>query len=154
MPDLSIGFKTIREKWFQSSSTSEPVPDTRCCPPRFMPLRVSILEHERTRARLQTFDDSEAKRKFQSSSTSEPVPDHTQPRSSVTFNPFQSSSTSEPVPDDNSSFYALEGRLFQSSSTSEPVPDFDDLVKGRKQAVSILEHERTRARLVLLQVEN
>ena len=84
--------------------------------------QVSILEHERTRARR--YCSRFVRQIFE----------------------FQSSSTSEPVPDAEAGIPMVLIQEFQSSSTSEPVPDSYCHGMGIVQLVSILEHERTRAR--------
>ncbi len=84
-------------------------------------------------------------REFQSSSTSEPVPDKYDHNAVIKRYLFQSSSTSEPVPDLTNT-PRISRKRFQSSSTSEPVPDILDFEIALSSFVSILEHERTRAR--------
>ena len=108
--------------WFQSSSTTEAVLDLSRCN------RVSSTSS------------------FQSSSTTEAVLDKGRVSRAGRYKMFQSSSTTEAVLDFRLAGLSSARTAFQSSSTTEAVLDVAHVKASGEDHVSILEHDRSRAR--------
>ncbi len=159
-------------KMFQSSSTTEAVLDVFASGLVAMGAEVSILEHDRSRARPAARGrGSSRSTRFNPRARPKPCSTGDEGASVNTLIQFQSSSTTEAVLDRRSSTWARSSRMFQSSSTTEAVLDVlvdvcDVLGIGFQSSstteavldsrggvvttleiiVSILEHDRSRAR--------
>ncbi len=120
-PSPPLGLRAGHPKLFQFSSTTEAVPETTTIN-SVRSLSVSILEHDRSRARREVTRRIGTATVFQFSSTTEAVPEKARTRE-------------------------RDAHAFQFSSTTEAVPDRVGFLGYPIAFVSILEHDRSRARV-------
>ncbi len=130
---------------FQFSSTTEAVPE-RVPVVRHRHVPVSILEHDRSRARVENTITTLHPTAFQFSSTTEAVPE-TMPRTLALHWCFNSRARPKPCP--NVHYTAQSKPLcFNSRARPKPCPSASYEVVAQLAQVSILEHDRSRARYV------